>query len=364
MASVLRYPSSRYWIACFRDANGRQFRRSTRETVKTRALAVATAFERAAKAKGSAQRVRQVLSAFLAEHFDEELPAATVADFFSRWLAARRREIAESSFHRYGIAVASFLSFLGPRASRGIDAISREDITAFRDSLALSPASANFALKIARRIFRAARLEGLILRDPAEGVAGVRDRRARLRRPFTMGELRAVVEVADDEWRSMVKVGIYTGLRLSDIAALSWAQVDLPRGEIRLHVRKTGKALLLPIAAPLHAHLLALAGADEPGAPLHPRAFAAVSHGRTARLSAQFARLLVSAGVVAPGQGKRVGLTFHSLRHTAVFLLKDSGAPDAVVMALVGHSSVAMSQRYTHVGMPALAKAAGALPQI
>ena len=181
MASVLRSPSSRYWIACFRDANGRQFRRSTRETVKTRALAVAGAFERAAKAKGSAQRVRQVLSGFLAEHFDEELPAATVADFFSRWLAARRREIAETSFHRYGIATASFLSFLGPRAGRGIESISREDIIGFRDSLALSPASANFALKIVRRVFRAARLEGIILRDPAEDVKAVRDRGGRER---------------------------------------------------------------------------------------------------------------------------------------------------------------------------------------
>ena len=59
-----------------------------------------------------------------------------------------------------------------------------------------------------------------------------------------------------------------------------WAQVDLPRGEIRLVVRKTGKRLLLPIAAPLHEQLLALAGADQAAAPLHPRALAAVNHGR------------------------------------------------------------------------------------
>jgi site-specific recombinase XerD len=43
------------------------------------------------------------------------------------------------------------------------------------------------------------------------------------------------------------------------------------------------------------------------------------------------------------------------LRHTAVSLLKDAGVPDAVVMALVGHESSAMSHRYTHVGKEALA---------
>jgi integrase len=57
-------------------------------------------------------------------------------------------------------------------------------------------------------------------------------------------------------------------------------------------------------------------------------------------------------------------LSFHSLRHTAVSLLKDAGVADAVVMAIVGHSSVAMSHRYTHVGKEALQRATAKLPEI
>jgi integrase len=57
-------------------------------------------------------------------------------------------------------------------------------------------------------------------------------------------------------------------------------------------------------------------------------------------------------------------LSFHSLRHTAVSLLKDAGVPDAVVMALVGHESAAMSHRYTHVGKETLSRAAGTFPEI
>jgi integrase len=56
--------------------------------------------------------------------------------------------------------------------------------------------------------------------------------------------------------------------------------------------------------------------------------------------------------------------SFHSLRHTAVSLLKDAGIPDAVVMALVGHESAAMSQRYTHVGKEALSRATRSLPEL
>jgi integrase len=56
---------------------------------------------------------------------------------------------------------------------------------------------------------------------------------------------------------------------------------------------------------------------------------------------------------------KRAGLdvSFHSLRHWAVSLLKDAGVPDS-------DESAAMSHRYTHVGKEALARAAKSLPEI
>ena len=47
-----------------------------------------------------------------------------------------------------------------------------------------------------------------------------------------------------------------------------------------------------------------------------------------------------------------------------ISLLKDAGIPDAVTMAIAGHESVAMSQRYTHVGTDAMRKATESLPEI
>jgi integrase len=93
-------------------------------------------------------------------------------------------------------------------------------------------------------------------------------------------------------------------------------------------------------------------------------------------LSNQFAELLAQAGLRAPrenhqakGSGRSSArtkheLSFHSLRHSAVSLLKDAGIPAAVVMELVGHESRAMSGQYTHVGREALAKAANSLPEV
>jgi integrase len=106
-------------------------------------------------------------------------------------------------------------------------------------------------------------------------------------------------------------------------------------------------------------------------------AFAIVEkQGKTGHLSNQFADLLAQAGLrkkqahrriteKEAGRCRRNGdISFHSLRHTAVTLLKEAGIPQAVVMELVGHDNEEMSQHYTRVGRTALAGAARAFPDL
>jgi integrase len=380
MAFVLKYPTSRYWIASFYGADGRLHRRSTRETNRNRALEVARIYEKAAKGAGSPQHVRQVVSELLREHSRSELPTASVRDYGKQWLEPRRAETAPATFRRYRDAVQSFLTYLGARAARGLDEITRADVTGFRDAMLkrLSPATTNGYVKLIRRLFRTARQDGFLMVDPAEAVRAVRGRGEPTRRPFTLDELRGVLEVADEEWRNIIRCGFFTALRLGDIATLQWSQVDFDRGEIRLRTAKTGRRIVIPISTALRRHLLQYAGNPRrlSGA-VHPHAFAVVSEqdGRTGTLSNQFRALLVAAGLRAPEPHRSRGigrsnrrtaseLTFHSLRHTHVSLLKDAGIPDAVTMALVGHESAAMSHRYTHVGKEALSRAAETLPEL
>jgi integrase len=166
---------------------------------------------------------------------------------------------------------------------------------------------------------------------------------------------------------------------LGDLAMLTWENVDLLRGEIRLVTRKTSKTLVLPIPSALRAHLEARPVCDNIEAPIHPRSFLIVKkHGKSGNLSNQFADLLAQAGLrkkqphrktteggVGRGVGSATGgLSFHCLRHTAVTLMKEAGVPEAVVMELVGHDSEQMSAHYTHVGREALERAAATLPTV
>jgi len=47
---------------------------------------------------------------------------------------------------------------------------------------------------------------------------------------------------------------------------------------------------------------------------------------------------------------KRAGLpdiTIHDLRHTALYLMEQSRAPDSVLMSMAGHASVTMAKHYS-----------------
>ena len=92
------------------------------------------------------------------------------------------------------------------------------------------------------------------------------------RRPFTVAELQTILAAADDEWRSMIFFGLYTGQRLGDLARLNWQNVDLVSGEISITTAKTGRLVRIPIVSPLLTHLEKLPAGDDPKAPLHPRA--------------------------------------------------------------------------------------------
>jgi integrase len=378
MASVTKKPRSKYWFACFRDLQGKQRRASTKQTDRKKAMKIAEQYEQISQRKVPVHTVRQTLAELAREAYGEAFPSATVQQFIEAWLKSKTPPVvAQSTYDFYRKSTKKFLEFLGTAAELDLSAVTRKMIVEFRNQVAqkASATTTNHDLKAIKLVLRSAKRDGYIIEDPSEFVESVRRKTSDdPRRPFTVPEIRRVIEVADKEWKSLVLFGLYTGQRLADLAALRWDNIDLARNEIRIKTRKTGKRVAIPIAPPLRTHIKSFTGGCE--GYLHPKAAATVtSQKRSGTLSNQFANLLAQAGLrdKAPhrskGKGRDAkrssnGLSFHALRHTAVSLLKDAGIPEAVVMELVGHDSEAMSAHYTHVGIEALAKAVSALPEI
>jgi integrase len=376
-ASVTKKLRSKYWFACFRDLHGRQHRRSTGQIDRKKALEVARHYELVAQRRLKPQRVRETLAELYRRIYGESVPTATLRNYVTDWLAIKEHEAARASIVAYRKSADKFIAYLGTSADLDIADIRQPHITGFRNDVAkrLAPQTANFDLKCIKTIFRAARRDGYLLENPAEFVDTVRRESGSKRRPFTVSEIQAILSVADPEWQSLIKFGLYTGQRLTDLASLTWSNIDLQKNQIRLVARKTGKNIIIPIAAPLRAHILAVLVSVDPKTPLHSRAFATLRRqkGNAGNLSNQFSQILAAVGLREPmsrrstknGRNSRRArneLSFHCLRHTAVTLLKDAGIPEAVVMELVGHDSEQMSAHYTHVGQEALEKATAALP--
>jgi integrase len=123
-------------------------------------------------------------------------------------------------------------------------------------------------------------------------------------------ELQVVLAIADPEWKSLIRFGLYIDQRLGDLSLLTWENVDLERNEIRVVTKKTDKRLTVPMAAPRRRHVMTLPGGETLSTPIHPRAFKAVERqGRANSVSNWFVDLLAQAGLRSKQkhQGRGIG---------------------------------------------------------
>jgi integrase len=379
MASVSRRRGCKIWSAFFRDLDGRLRCRSTGTDIKGLALRIAQEYEQAARAKKTLRQIQKTLEGLRELVSGEVTPRATLRQVAEGWLATKRPETALATHEFYRRSVKKLLSALAQKADLPVSEITRADLIKYRNSMAalrLSARTVNQNLKVAKMLFKLARRDGLLADDPSEFVDPVKMTNAVAKRPFRLEELRALLEVADPEWRSMILFGLYTGQRLGDITRLTWANIDLPGQTIRLTTQKTNRVLSIPMAFALVRHIESLPVSDDPYAPLHPRAFGVLeAQGKTGGLSNLFADLLAQAGLRAhsshasKGKGRSAAqelapLSFHSLRRTATTLMHEAGIPPSVVMSFIGHDAIAVHERYVSPGEEALRKAADSLPDL
>jgi len=248
------------YSTCFTLPDGRRTQRSTGATDRRKAQRIANEFEDAANEAASGRfiesRARRAIADIYALANVDTLSSSTVADFMDSWLRRKELEAGEKTHAKYASVVDQFKDHIGGKASRDISNVTAADITKFRDTLAgrVTAGTVNVAVKILRSAFAQARRDGLVDVNEAERVTLLKRRDRFERRPFTIDELKRILEVADDEWRGMILFGLYTGQRLGDIATLTWQNLDLQRAELRLVTTKdraaagdTHCAALIPV---------------------------------------------------------------------------------------------------------------------
>jgi integrase len=389
MPSIHRQPGRPYWFCAFSIFNpethtSKRVFRSTKTRDRKQALEICRAWHKAAlkarNGKLSVDAAREVIAQGVSDVFTaanvESLPSDSVKSWCETWLQAKAIEAEESTHDRYKRIVERFIEFLRAKAGRDLSTLQASDMARFRDREAKERASAtaNLSLKVLRVCFGEAVRQGLLAVNPAVRVKLLKSSKESKRRAFTLSEIKRILKACgeDAEWRGLVLFGVYLGQRLGDLAKLTWRAVNFETGEIAFTARKTGRRIVLPLVQPLIDYLASLPATDNPDDFIFPNVAKAK---RTGTLSNRFREIFVDAGLVEPRGHKATGkgcsqaretseISFHSLRHSAVTMLKASGLSDVFAREIVGHESAAVSRHYTHLSTDDLRNAMQRLPDV
>jgi integrase len=152
--------------------------------------------------------------------------------------------------------------------------------------------------------------------------------------------LRKVIAKRLPEFLPHLLLSIHTGMRMSEQYGLRWTQVDLERRQIHLPRTKNGDPRTIPLNVVAVGALKQLRGAPKPAG--NDPVFPSVRSGDTLQGSrGWFPTALEEAGIE--------GYTWHCNRHTFASRLVMAGVDLRTVAELLGHRTLQMVMRYSHL---------------
>jgi len=213
------------------------------------------------------------------------------------------------------------------------------------EAAGLKPASVNQKLAAARAFVQALLWAGLLSADPFARVSvpdPVPD--TEKRHPYPVAELAVLLGEAAPRERALVLLGADGGLRVAEVAALTWADVDLAGATVVVQHGKGRKRRTVAITGRTVEALAALRPTEATGP---------VFGVTIRRLQAILEALCRRAGV------KHLG--FHSLRHSCGTRLYGATHDLKVVARHLGHATTRPTELYAHLADEDYRRAVAAL---
>lgn len=265
----------------------------------------------------------------------------------------RRKECRPARLERYAQQLRAFVAWAG--SDMDIRAVTDAVAERYAAALArrLSANTYNQHLTLLTAVWRAVG-KSRRLANPWEDLPR-RRHDTHTRRALTDDELAKIIGAAEGEFKALFMIGAHTGLRLGDACNLRWEDFR-DDGVLVVHTHKTGATVTLP-GARLRTALAELAGGVGSGliVPGIARRYATAPTNLSTSIRRQIERSGIATQTREAGWGRaRPTVSFHALRHTFVTRAIEAGVPPAIVQALVGHTTAAMTDHYTHVGSAAV----------
>ena len=285
--------------------------------------------------------------------------AAALADFERELRAAR-----SLSPHTVRAYRADAASLLGHAAANGIDGPADLDLRLLRGWLAIQHESGAARATLARRgaaarAFTAfAHRQGWLAADPGPLLGTPKTHRA-LPHVLRQDEMTAVLDgaLADEadpitlRDRALLELLYATGIRVSELCGLDLGSIDHGRRTVRV-IGKGDKERTVPVGIPALGAMTRWQESGRPALVTGASGTALFLGARGARLDPRTARRIVHTRLHTAGTSRDTGP--HGIRHTAATHLLEGGADLRSVQEILGHSSPATTQIYTHVSIERL----------
>jgi integrase len=292
------------------------------------------------------------------------------------YLMARKLELAPASQAKERQLLVQLRAYFQQEPLRSLTAKRITDYRMWRAQQDVGPATLNAELGILRRILKRARLWARVADD-------IRP----LKEPNTVGRaltpeeqerlLRTAATRPEFQTAYLAAVlCLNTTARGCELKGLQWADVDLFGRVLTIRKSKTAAGERTVPLNPVACSVLAqLRGRSEAFGSVEPShyVFAAfvpkftfsgkriVAYTVSAWDPTRHVKSWRSAWRTLTKRACLPGFRFHDLRHCAITQLAENGQPDSVIMAIAGHVSKRMLERYSHVRMEAKRTAMEAL---
>lgn len=265
-----------------------------------------------------------------------EQASLTVRRLAEQWKQSRV-DVSPGTMQTYDVCFGRILPKLGTEAVTAVDAKRVAAFAAELHEAGLKKQTIRKTLSVLAMVFDHGRIQPNPARDKLT-IKLPREERQHLQPP-TAAHVEAVVRLLPKQYRLPALVLDATGMRIGELEALTWGDVDEPRSRWRIpmSVAKTGRARWVQVPDLLFEAVTALV-------PREDRVSARpVFQGFGGdRFRTALARGCTAAGVPA--------FSPHDLRHRRVSLLHLGGMPWARIGELVGHDDLMTTARtYTHV---------------
>jgi integrase len=291
-----------------------------------------------------AERVRAI------RHGDE-LPAkkrreATIDEVWRRydeWLETAKTRPRDDRFYYRKHLQSRF-------ADKALSGISTFDLERMKMELlkqGLAPATVKHSLVLVRQIFNKAKAWGMWDGDnPVSKVKlpKLNNRRERFLSPEEAQQLLDELLKVSRKLHDMALLSLHTGLRAGELFNLRWGHLDFANDLIHIADSKGGrsrKAFMNPTTKKMLQSRIT-------GGP-QDFVFVARGNKKIKDVSRAHFRAVVRLGFNEGITDARQRVTFHTLRHTFASWLALQGTPILAIKELLGHTSLAMTERYAHL---------------